>query len=90
MTTTERKSDLAYEAAQRIISPKEVRFLVSMACALLLAVLYLWNESRTQWSWIVSINAKIAGLQSESQVAEALDRQSKAIEELTRTIVEGE
>lgn len=56
---------------------------------LMLCVFYLWNESRTQWSWIVSLNTKIAKLQAESQVAEALDRQSEAIEELTR-ILEGE
>ncbi len=77
-----RRADIAYEAACRIISPREVRVLVSLACALLLAVLYLWNESRTQWSWIISLNTKISKLQAESQVADALNRQARAIEEL--------
>lgn len=81
MTECQRSSDLAYEAACRIVSPKEIRVGVSLLCALVLMCLGLWQSVNDLKAWRDVHSAKLANLEAESAVADALDRLTTLIEE---------
>lgn len=86
METTPRQSDVAYDAACKIIRPAEVRFLVSAFCALLLAVLYLWNSGETRWQHVIIQGNTLARLEERDKLSEALKALAKGGEEQNRLL----
>jgi len=61
---------------------RDMRFILAMIPFLMFAVLYLWNEVRTLNAWNVKHSGQILALEKGQEFANAMDRQSLALEKI--------
>lgn len=75
---------LVAREVRRYISPGLFYGLMAFVFALLMAVVYLWNESRTQYAWIVTLKADIEVLQAEARFVDRMEKMGKDISAVRR------